>query len=69
VAAFAAVPGVVLGLVGLRVATHFATLAPTVDPIAIAAVLTFIASVVIVACYIPARRAGRINPVTTLRAD
>lgn len=69
VAAFAAVPGVVLGLVGLRVATRFATMAPTVDPIAIAAVLTFIASVVVVACYIPARRAGRINPVTTLRAD
>lgn len=69
VAAFAAVPGAVLGLVGLRVATHFATMAPTVDPIAIAAVLTFIASVVMVACYIPARRAGRINPVTALRAD
>ena len=69
VAAFAAVPGVILGLLALRLATRFAQVAPSVDPLAILAVLAFIAAIVMTACYIPARRAGRIDPARTLRAD
>jgi putative ABC transport system permease protein len=69
VATLAAVPGVLLGLLTLRMATRFSDLAPSIDPLAIVALLLFIAAVVITACYLPARRAGRVDPVGTLRAD
>lgn len=69
IAAIAAVPGSIIGLLCLRAATRWAQLAPIIDPFTVVAVLGFVAVVVMTACYIPARRAGRIDPVGTLRAD
>lgn len=69
IAVIAAVPGSIIGLLCLRAATRWAGLAPIIDPLTVVAVLAFIAAVVVVACYIPARRATRVNPVETLRAE
>ncbi len=59
IAVIAAVPGSVIGLLCLRAATRWASLAPIIDPLTVGAVLGFIAAVVMAACYIPARRAGK----------
>jgi putative ABC transport system permease protein len=39
------------------------------DPVTFGAVLALLASVVVLAGYVPARRASRIDPATALRAD
>ena len=39
------------------------------DPITFAAVAAMLLGVALVACYIPAWRATRLNPTTALRAD
>ena len=39
------------------------------DPVIYAIVPIALAAVALVACYIPARRASRVDPVATLRAD
>lgn len=39
------------------------------DPATYAAVVLLIASVALVACYLPARRAGRVDPVVSLQEE
>jgi predicted permease len=65
--------GVVAGLAGAFVATGFMRnllfgVAPS-DPVTFAVVSLLLAGVALVACYVPARRAARIDPMVSLRSD
>jgi predicted permease len=52
-----------------RLAQHQIDLIPKTDPVAIAMASAILAIVAAAACWLPARHACRINPVTVLRSD
>jgi predicted permease len=65
--------GVVLGIAGAVVVTRYITtllydVSPT-DPAVLVALPLGLASIALAACYVPARRAARSDPLTVLRAD
>ena len=68
-----AVAGLALGLAGAIAATRFmGTLlfgVKPVDPLTFAAVAAVLAGVTLAACYIPARRAMRVDPIVALRYE
>jgi putative ABC transport system permease protein len=72
--------GMLLTAVGLAVGLAAAVLAtpvlqsmlinlPATDPITFVAVSALLIAIALVACYGPARRATRIDPIATLRAE
>jgi putative ABC transport system permease protein len=62
-----------IGLLGAFMATHFlSSLLYGVgagDPVTFASIATLIAVVAFLACWLPARRATRVDPITALRAE
>jgi putative ABC transport system permease protein len=53
----------------VRYATHVLTDISTVDPAVLIAISALLIAVGLAACYLPARRATRIDPLTALRAE
>lgn len=64
---------VVLGLIAsaavTRMLSSFLFGVTPIDPLTLGAAVTLLAGVSIVACYIPARRATRVDPLTVLKAE
>ncbi|ACB75152.1 ABC transporter permease [Opitutus terrae] len=65
--------GAVLGLIGAAASTHlvrsFLFETTTSDPLTYLAVLLLVAVTTLLACWLPSRRATRINPTDALRAE
>jgi ABC-type antimicrobial peptide transport system permease subunit len=65
--------GLIIGLAGAlalsRVLGSFLFEVKPVDPVIYAAVSILLAAATVLACWIPARRASRIDPIATLRAE
>jgi ABC-type antimicrobial peptide transport system permease subunit len=69
VTAIGAAAGLVIAVIAVRIAASLTAGLPLVDPISFVAVLGILAAVVLFACYLPARRAGRVDPVQVLRGS
>jgi putative ABC transport system permease protein len=65
--------GLVIGLAGslalARLLNSEVFLVPATDPIALAAACLVLTLAALAACWVPARRAARVDPVVALRAD
>ena len=59
--------GLAGGIIALRYTAHMAEGIPSTDWLVFAVVPIALALIVLIACYLPARRAGRVDPVETLR--
>jgi len=66
-----AVIGSVLGIVGtyvaIRTASKMFVAVPSLDPATLVVVPVVLSAVVLLACYLPARRAAGIDPIAALR--
>ena len=65
--------GLAAGLIGSLMATpvlqSMLINLPATDPVTFAGVSALLIAIALVACYVPARRATRIDPIATLRAE
>jgi ABC-type antimicrobial peptide transport system permease subunit len=68
-----ALAGVIIGLVGAlaltRVLRGLLFVVGTTDPATFGAVCALLVSIAALACYLPARSASRVDPLTALRCD
>jgi putative ABC transport system permease protein len=62
-----AVPGFGLSLLALRLTSNLVGPVPTTDMVTFGSVPVVIAAVILLACYLPARRAARVDPMVVLR--
>jgi len=60
-------PALPLAFAGLRMTSHLAGGAPSADIASFVAIPALMAVVVLIACYIPARRAANVDPIAVLR--
>jgi predicted lysophospholipase L1 biosynthesis ABC-type transport system permease subunit len=65
--------GLAVGLIGSLIATpalrSLLVDLPATDPVVFVGVSALLVAIALVACYVPARRATRIDPIATLRAE
>jgi len=66
-AAIGSIFGLVFASLAIRIASRLVVQVPRVDVASAAAVCGFVAAVILLACWIPARRAARVDPIEILR--
>jgi putative ABC transport system permease protein len=59
--------GFVTAFVGIRLVSHNVFAIPAMDVATMIVVPLILAAVVLLACYVPARRAARVDPMVVLR--
>ncbi len=61
--------GIIASLAVTRVLAGFLYETSTLDPVILVGVSVLLIAVAILACYLPARRAARVDPMVALRYD
>jgi ABC-type antimicrobial peptide transport system permease subunit len=69
VAAVGSMLGFVLAYIGIRVTSHLVLPIPSMDAGTLIGAPLILAAVILAACYLPARRAARVDPMMVLRAQ
>jgi predicted permease len=67
--AIGAAAGTVVALIGSHTVSHFLMGVSPNDPLTLVAISSLLGSAALLACYLPARKATRIDPVTALRCE